>query len=175
MSSSMPRILAAGIAASALAMIVGGALAQSSTVDEIAKYREALQDGNPAELWEARGEEMWTMPHGPKKVSFASCDIGLGPGVVKGAYARLPRYFPDANRVMDLETRLVWCMVNQQGFTEAEATKIKFGDGSQRRSDLEALAAYVTSQSRGVKMSVAVDEPHVRDLYRIGEKMFFYR
>ncbi len=175
MSSSMPRILAAGIAASALAMVIGGALAQSSTVDEIAKYREALQDGNPAELWEARGEEMWTVPRGPKKVSFASCDIGLGPGVVKGAYAQLPRYFPDANRVMDLETRLVWCMVNQQGLTEGEATKNKFGDGSQHRSDLEALAGYVTSQSQGVKMSVALDEPHVRDMYRLGEKMFFYR
>ena len=52
----------------------GVAFAQGSTVDEIAKYREALQDGNPAELWEARGEEMWKAPRGPNKVSFASCD-----------------------------------------------------------------------------------------------------
>ena len=33
--------------------------AQGSAVDEIAKYRAALQDGNPAELWEARGEALW--------------------------------------------------------------------------------------------------------------------
>jgi len=167
--------IAAAIALGVTAVAIGGALAQSSTVDEIAKYREALQDGNPAELWEARGEEMWTTPRGPKRVSFATCDLGLGPGVVKGAYAALPRYFADAKSVMDLETRLVWCMVNQQGISEGDATKIKFGDGSARRSDLEALAAYVTSQSRGVEMKVPVNEPHVRDMYRLGEQMFFYR
>jgi sulfur-oxidizing protein SoxA len=154
--------------------IAGVAFAQS-TADEIQKYRDALQDGNPAELWEARGEELWKTPRGPKKVSFASCDLGLGAGVVKGAYAQLPKYFADANRVMDLETRLVWCMVNQQGMTEADATKNAFGNGSQRRSDIEALVAYVTSQSRGIRMNVALDEPHVRDMYALGEKMFFFR
>ena len=169
------RKVAAGIAAAALGAAISGAFAQSSTVDEIAKYREALQDGNPAELWEARGEEMWNKPRGPRKVSFASCDLGQGPGVVKGAYAQLPRYFADAKRVMDLETRLVWCMVNQQGMSEADAAKNTFGSGNQRKSDLEALTAYVTSQSRGVRMNVALDEPHVRDMYRLGEKMFFYR
>ena len=167
--------IAAAIALGVTAVAIGGAFAQSSTVDEIAKYREALQDGNPAELWAARGEEMWTTPRGPKRVSFATCDLGLGPGVVKGAYAALPRYFADAKSVMDLETRLVWCMVNQQGISEGDATKIKFGDGSARRSDLEALAAYVTSQSRGAEMKVPVNEPHVRDMYRLGEQIFFYR
>ena len=153
---------------------VGAAFGQSSTVDEIAKYREALQDGNPAELWEARGEELWKKPQGPKKVALAACDLGLGPGVVKGAYAALPRYFADAGRVMDLETRLVYCMVHVQGMTEAEATKVKFGNGPQR-SDIEALVAYITAQSRGVKMNVALDEPHVHDMYALGEKMFFFR
>ena len=89
--------------------------AQTSTVDEIAKYRAALQDGNPAELWEARGEGLWKQARGPNKVSLEKCDLGLGPGVVKGAYAQMPRYFADADRVMDLETRLVWCMVKLQG------------------------------------------------------------
>jgi sulfur-oxidizing protein SoxA len=157
---------AAGIASVALAQ---------STADEIQKYRDALQDGNPAELWEARGEELWKAPRGPKKVSFASCDLGLGAGAVKGAYAQLPRYFDDAKRVMDLETRLVWCMVEQQGMTQAEATKNVFGNGNQRRSDIEALAAYVTSQSRGIRMNVPLDEPHVRDMYALGERMFFFR
>ena len=176
MERSNRRTVAAALAVAALGVVaIGAAFAQTSAVDEIAKYREALQDGNPAELWEARGEELWTKPHGPKKVSFATCDLGLGPGVVKGAYAQLPRYFSDANRVMDLETRLVWCMVNQQGLSEADATKNKFGNGSRQKSDIEALVAYVTSQSRGMKMSVSLDDPHVRDMYALGEKMFFYR
>jgi len=79
MRKMMLRAFATGIAATALAAFIGSALAESTT-DEIAKYREALQDGNPAELWEARGEEMWTKPRGPKQVSFAACDLGLGAG-----------------------------------------------------------------------------------------------
>jgi L-cysteine S-thiosulfotransferase len=174
MRTTMRRKLAVACAATALAAVMGGALAESTT-DEIAKYREALQDGNPAELWEARGEQMWKAPRGPRKVSFESCDLGLGPGIVKAAYAQLPRYFPDAKRVMDLETRLVYCMVNQQGYAEADALRNTFGNGSAHRSDFEALAAYIASQSRGVAMNVAVDEPHVHDMYRLGEKIFYYR
>ena len=52
---------------------------QGSAVDEIAKYRAALQDGNPAELWEARGEDLWKEPRGPKNVSLEHCDLGSGP------------------------------------------------------------------------------------------------
>jgi len=160
--------------AAALAAAIGVAYAQSSTVDEIAKYREALQDGNPAELWEARGEELWKTPRGPRNVAFTACDLGLGPGVVKGAYAQLPRYFADADRVQDLESRLVWCMVTLQGVSEADAKRGVFGSPD-RKSDMEAYVAYVTSQSRGVRMNVALDHPRTREMYALGEKMFFYR
>jgi L-cysteine S-thiosulfotransferase len=160
--------------ASALALVAGVAFAQSSAVDEIAKYRAALQDGNPAELWEARGEGLWKEPRGPNKVSFEKCDLGLGPGVVKGAYAQMPRYFADADRVMDLETRIVWCKVKLQGFSEADAKKGPFG-GPDNKSDMEALVAYVTSESRGVKMSVAGTHPKEQEAYRLGEKMFYFR
>jgi L-cysteine S-thiosulfotransferase len=151
------------------------ALGQTSTVDEIAKYRAALQDGNPAELWEARGEAMWKQKRGPKQVTFEQCDLGMGPGVVKGAYAQLPRYFADADRVMDLETRLVWCMVTQQGYAQADAAKAPFGNGNEKKSDLEALAAYVTSESRGIKMNVSLQHAKELDMYRIGEKIFYFR
>jgi len=133
------------VAALACLLVMPCAFAQS-TVDEIAKYRAALQDGNPAELWEARGEALWKQKRGPKQVSFEQCDLGLGAGVVKGAYARLPRYFADADRVMDLETRLVWCMVKLQGYSEADALKNPFGSGNEKKSDMEALVAYVTSE-----------------------------
>jgi L-cysteine S-thiosulfotransferase len=162
------------LAVAALA-VAGAALAQTSAVDEIAKYRAALQDGNPAELWEVRGEGLWKTARGPKQVTFEKCDLGLGPGVVKGAYAQLPRYFPDADRVMDLETRLVYCMVTQQGYTLADAKKQPFGDGNEKKSDIEALVAYVTSESRGIKMNVANAHPKEQEAYRIGEKMFFFR
>jgi L-cysteine S-thiosulfotransferase len=166
----MSRILFALL----LALGATAAAAQGSASDEIAKYRAALQDGNPAELWEARGENLWKQPRGPRQVSFEHCDLGRGPGVVKGAYAELPRYFSDADRVMDLETRLVWCMVQLQGYAEAEAKKNPFGNG-EKRSDLEALAAYVASESRGVKMNVPLANPREIEAYRVGQKLFYYR
>ena len=171
------RLALVGSISAAIAVTLAAPLAtgQGSTEEGIAKYREALQDGNPAELWEARGEDMWTKPRGPKKASFEKCDIGLGAGVVKGAYARLPRYFPDADRVMDLETRLVWCMVNQQGYTDADARTNPFGAGNDKKSDIEALVAYVTSESRGTIMNVATSHPKEQEMYRLGEKMFYYR
>jgi L-cysteine S-thiosulfotransferase len=149
-------------------------LAAQSAVDEIAKYRQQLQDGNPADLWEARGEDLWKQKRGPKNVSLERCDLGKGPGVVKGAYAELPRYFADADRVMDLETRLVHCMVTQQGFSQADATKRPFGSGSSR-SDFESLAAWITAESKGVKMNVALAHPKEKEAFKLGEKMFFFR
>ena len=150
-----------------------GVTAQSA-VDEIAKYRQQLQDGNPADLWEARGEDLWKQKRGPNSVSLERCDLGKGPGVVKGVYAGLPKYFADADRVMDLETRLVHCMVTQQGFALAEATKRPFGAGSDR-SDTEALAAWVTAESKGVKMSVTLNHEKEKEAYALGEKMFYFR
>jgi len=162
--------------AAACALMLGAAVAlgQGSTVDEIAKYRAALQDGNPAELWEARGEALWKQPRGPKSASLEACDLGLGPGVVKGAYAQLPKYFADADRVMDLESRIVWCMVTLQGFSDADAKKGVFGNPD-RKSDMEAYVAYVTSQSRGIRMNVALSHPKEQEAYRLGEKMFYFR
>ena len=171
----LQRSSASAAAGLALATIACVALGQGSTVDEIAKYRQALQDGNPAELWEARGEALWKEPRGPKRTSLENCDLGLGLGVVKGAYAQLPRYFPDADRVMDLETRLVYCRVTQQGYTEADARRNPFGSGNERKSDIEALVAYVTSESRGAKMNVSLDHPRMKEMYALGEKMFYFR
>lgn len=144
------------------------------TLKEIERYREALADGNPAELWEARGEELWKTRRGPRQASLESCDLGKGPGVVKDVYATLPRYFADVDRVMDLETRLVYCMTTLQGFTAAEATRQVFGDGA-KRSDLEALAAYVTAGSRGAVMDVPMNHPKEREAVALGERIFFFR
>lgn len=155
-------------------LLAAGAWAQNNTLDEIARYRAQLQDGNPAELWEARGEDLWKQKRGPKQVSLEQCDLGKGRGVVKGAYAELPRYFADADRVMDLETRLLHCMMTVQGFSKADATKRVFGSGS-NRSDFEALAAWITSESRGVVMKVSLNHPKAQRAYELGEKAFYFR
>ena len=106
----------------------------------------------PVELFELMGEEAWKKRQGPKNVSLEQCDLGQGPGVLKGAYATLPRYFADADRVMDLETRLLHCMTTIQGRSRDEATKRVFGNANQP-SEMELLSAYVAGQSRGVPMA----------------------
>lgn len=52
----MTHAIRAALAVAGFACAVPLALAQGSAADEIEKYRQALQDGNPAELWELRGE-----------------------------------------------------------------------------------------------------------------------
>src|SRR5258705_9781756 len=147
---------------------------QRSAVEEIERYRASLGDGNPAELWEARGEGLWKEKRGPKSASLERCDLGLGPGVVKGAYTVLPKYFADSGRVEDLESRLVTCMVTLQGFTPEDAKKDPFGDPG-KKVPMDALVAYVTSQSRGMKMNVAMSHPSEREAYDIGRKIFYFR
>ena len=88
-----------------LAAIAAGSVAHAqdrSTADGIAEYRKMLEDGNPAELFEAKGEDLWKKKRGPKNATLEKCDLGKGPGVVKGAFVELPRWFPDTQKVQDL-------------------------------------------------------------------------
>ena len=159
----------------ALAASITAAHAQKSTADAIARYRELLQDGNPAELVVARGEALWKEKRGPKKASLEQCDLGLGPGVVKGAYAQLPRYFADVDQVMDYEARIVHCMVTLQGMDRAEVVKNPFSGTGQRQTDIEALTAYGVEQSRG--MPVQIPQGHVKEkaAYDRGKQLFYMR
>jgi sulfur-oxidizing protein SoxA len=145
-----------------------------TTAEEIERYRAALGEDNPAELWEARGEALWKEKRGPKNATLEQCDLGLGPGVVKGAYTALPKYFKDTDKVEDLESRLVTCMVALQGFTPEEAKKDPFGSPG-KKVPMDALVAYITSQSRGMKMNVAANHPKEAEAYELGKKMFFFR
>jgi sulfur-oxidizing protein SoxA len=172
----MNRItLAASVAGCALAAASLGARAQGNAADEIAKYRAMLQDGNPAELVIMRGEELWKQKRGPKQASLEQCDLGLGAGVVKGAYARMPRYFADADQVMDAEVRLVHCMVTLQGLDRAEVTKAPYSGAGQRQTDIEALTAYLVEQSRGVPVAIPQGHPKEKASYERGKQLFYMR
>jgi sulfur-oxidizing protein SoxA len=130
-----------------------------------------LADDNPAELAVAKGEELWKTARGPKNVSLLSCDLGVGPGVVKGAYVQTPRYFADTGRVQDIESRLITCMTTLQGMTEADAMEDPFGPNS----DMQALVAYIASQSKGMKIAPPISHPKEQEAYAIGKQIFFYR
>jgi L-cysteine S-thiosulfotransferase len=165
----MKRYLFAGVI-SALIGTTPIVLAQSAS-DQLAEYRRMLADGNPAELYEAEGEELWSKPAGPKKASLEKCDLGLGPGVVAGASAQLPRYFADTKRVQDLESRLMTCMETLQGIPQADIVKGSFGRGV--RKDLEAVVAYVVTQSKGMKVNVPASHPKEKEMLALGEKIFY--
>ncbi|MEJ0046572.1 MAG: sulfur oxidation c-type cytochrome SoxA [Rhodospirillales bacterium] len=174
-SSAMPSLASKTLLLLILAAAAAPGVAQApGGEDEIAKNRQLLEQDNPAELWEARGEGIWHAKRGPKQVSLERCDLGLGPGVVKGAYAQLPRYFSDTGKVEDLEARLVSCMMNLQGMTRAEAVSNHFGTPD-KQSDMEALATFVAVQSKGMKMQVSLAHPKEQETYRLGEKIFYYR
>lgn len=139
--------------------------------EEINKYREMLQEGNPAELSEARGEELWSTPAGPKQATLEQCDLGLGPGKLEGAYAKLPRYFPDTKQVQDVDSRLVTCMMELQGRTREQAIR----DWYKANSEMEGLVTFVAGKSRGVKIQAANTRPEERQMNALGEALFFRR
>ncbi len=169
----MPCVVAALVMAVA-ASIPRPTLAQTKSVtDGIAEYRKMLEDGNPAELFEAKGEVLWQTPRGPKNATLQRCDLGLGPGVVKGAWVQLPRWFADTGRVQDLESRLLSCMDALQGFNAAEIANTAFDTGEQ--ATLTALAAWVSAASRDLKMALPQGHAEERRFYALGKRAFFFR
>ena len=147
--------------------------AQKSSADAIAEYRKMLEDGNPADLFEAKGEALWKRKRGPKNASLEGCDLGKGPGVVKGAFVELPRHFADTQKVQDLESRLVTCMSTLQGLNADEIAKTPFGRGEQE--NVTALATYVAAASRGLRFNLPQAHAEERRMYEIGKRVFYFR
>jgi sulfur-oxidizing protein SoxA len=162
-----------------LSLLVLGCLAatatfaQKSAVESIEEYRAMLADGNPAELFEAKGEDLWKQKRGPKKVSLEQCDLGKGPGVIKGAFVALPRYFSDTQKVQDLESRLLTCMSTLQGFNPAEIANTPFGKGEQ--VNMTALATWISAESKGLKFNLSQAHPQEKTFYEVGKRLFFQR
>ena len=154
------------------------ALAQTADVTEkeIERYRAMIADpfANPAYLNVDRGEVLWAQARGSKNVALAACDLGEGPGKIEGAYAKLPRYFKDADRVMDLEQRLLWCMEGVQGLDTKDVIKRRFS-GPGVVSDMEDLVAFIANKSNGMKFAASVTHPAEQEMYAVGEAMFYRR
>ncbi len=140
---------------------------------EIEKYRAMIADGNPSDLYEMAGEELWKKKMGPKNASLEKCDLGMGPGVVKGAYTVLPKYFKDTNKVQDLESRIVTCMERLQGFNAQEIIDAGFAKG--KRKDVEAVVAYVVANSKGMPINVVPKHPKEKEMYAMGKESFYYQ
>ena len=143
--------------------------------DPLAVGRQMLAEDNPGELWIDKGKNLFYEKRGPKKASLEQCDFGMGPGKLEGAAAQLPRYFPDVAKVQDLESRLLTCMVQLQGFNREDIIKRAISPGGSSGSDVEALALYITSRSNGMKVNVSLSHQQEYDMYKAGEYIFFRR
>lgn len=165
-----------GVAAVAIVCAVSSypVAAQHKPGNGLAVGRQMLAEDNPGDLWAERGKRLFNEKRGPKNASLEQCDLGIGPGVVKGAFAQLPRYFADTDKVQDLESRLLTCMVNLQGFKREDIVRTRFGN-LDRDSDMEALVSYIGSQSNGMRMDVRLGHAKEREMYKAGEYLFYRR
>jgi sulfur-oxidizing protein SoxA len=173
--TNMGLVAAAMLAFAASGSTVAGQDAASSEA-EIQKYREMISDpmSNPGFLAVDRGEALWSTRRGAKNASLETCDLGEGPGKVEGAYAKLPRFFADAGKVMDLEVRLLWCMQTIQGLDTKDVIQRRFSrPGIQ--SDMEDLVAFVANKSSGMTFKAQLAHPKEKEMYEVGETMFFRR
>jgi sulfur-oxidizing protein SoxA len=166
------RLLVKIVVASGILIGATTVFAQS-TADEIAKYRQMIADGNPSELYEDAGAELWKKPAGPKNATLEKCNLGLGPGVIKGASAQLPRYFADTNKVQDLESRLITCMSTLQGISAQEIIEAPFQKGLKK--DMDALVAYVVTASKDQKIKVSTKHPKEKEAYELGKRAFYFQ
>ena len=182
MKQRVPSMKAALVGATLpVLMLMGAGVAQAQAADSVTQqgnaYLQLMNEmgGNPADFNIDDGKKLWTEKRGPKHVSLQECNLGLGPGVVKGAYAQLPRYFADTGRVQDLESRLVTCMETLQGIPAKEADKAPFAKEGGNASPLENLAMYVAHESDGMKIAIPQSTPQEKTAYENGKKLFFYR
>ncbi len=155
------------------AVSVTGVHAQKTAVQAIEEYRALLQDGNPADLFEAKGEDLWKKKRGPKNASLEKCDLGQGPGVVKGVFTTLPRYFADTQKMQDLESRLLTCMDTLQGLNVAEIAATPFGKGEQ--NNMTALATWIAAESRDMPFNLPQQHPQEKAFFEVGKRLFFQR
>ena len=172
-------IIGAALLAAAMTLAAGPLIAQSTQDDsekEIERYRKMLSDpfSNPGFLAVDRGEALWSTERGTKNASLESCDLGEGPGRLEGAYARLPRYFADADRVMDTEQRLLWCMDKIQGLDTKDVVARRFS-GPGRASDMEDLVAFIANKSSEMKIEPQLSHPKEKEMAAVGEALFYTR
>ncbi|MEZ5786615.1 MAG: sulfur oxidation c-type cytochrome SoxA [Xanthobacteraceae bacterium] len=168
--------------AAVLAAFLGSAAAQTAGDDDsekaLEKYRAMISDpmSNPGYLAVDSGEALWTTKRGPKNASLETCDLGEGPGKVEGAYAKLPRYFADVDKVMDAESRILWCMETIQGIDTAALRKKPFASsGGNPATEIEALVAYVANKSNGYKFAAKMEHPKEKEMVALGEALFYRR
>jgi sulfur-oxidizing protein SoxA len=130
--------------------------------DDLRKL-QADDFANPGMLWVARGKKLWNEAAGKSGKSCTACH-GDAAKSMKGVAARYPRVDPGAARLVNLEGRINLCRARNQ---QAEALQYE-------SDELLALTTYVAHQSRGARITVALDTQNRRNFER-GRELYRQR
>ena len=184
-----------GLLAAAAAMIATGALAQDDNqlvingeiemiteasapdyIDGLSeiysgwRFREAelqalqMDDfDNPANFAVDMATEMWSTVDGTEGKSCASCHENLEADM-KGVRAVYPKWNEDAGELRTLASQINHCRTDNMGAEEWKYTG----------SEMTAMEALISLQSRGMPVNVAVDGP-VAEIWKQGEEMYYTR
>jgi L-cysteine S-thiosulfotransferase len=159
--------------ASLFALSPLGFAQQGDAEKEIEKYRAMINDpmANPGYLFVDRGELLWAQKRGARNASLEACDLGEGPGKLEGTFAKLPRYFADTDKVMDLEQRLLHCMKMIQELDTTDTLRRRFG-GPDYTSDLQDLVAFIANKSNGMVYAPQTAHPKEAEMLAAGKALF---
>lgn len=162
-AAAIAILLAGGLACAAGAEGPG---ARRSGFDDMGPAIQALQrddSQNPAMLWVADGERLWTQPAGPAGRRCADCHGDAATGL-RGAAVRYPRLDPRSGRPITLAQRINACRVRHQG-------EAPWAPESEPLLGLEALVARA---SRGLPLRPD-DAPALAEAAARGEALFRLR
>ena len=122
-----------------------------SGYDYLAAGTKSLQDDdfqNPGMFMVDRGRDLWNKSEGQEGKSCASCH-GKAESAMKGVAARYPLYDAKKQQLLNLELR-----INSERQEKMGAAPFEY-----ESSDLLAMTAYLSFQSRGEKMNVDISGP----------------
>ena len=164
----MKRRLATALLLASAAVLesLAGADPRRSGFDFMTPPTQSMQrddTANPALLWVAEGEAMWSQKAGTSGRSCADCHGAATTGM-RGVAARYPAFDEKAKRPIDLARRINQCRIEHQ---QAEP----FAAESQ---PLLALESYVGLQSRGMPIAPP-DDPRLKPFVERGEQRFRQR
>jgi sulfur-oxidizing protein SoxA len=73
---------------------------------------------------------------------------------------------------MDVETRLLWCMENLQGFKRADLIRRPHPGGGQPVKELGAIATWVATKSSGMSFQPQLQHAKEKEAVALGEALF---
>ena len=118
---------------------------------------------NPGMLYVDQGEGMWNAPAGTSEKSCADCH-GDASESMAGVRTVYPKWNEAAGEVRSLQMQINACRTENQG-----ADAFKYG-----KDEINTMEAYISMQSRGMPMNVAIDGPAAAT-WEQGKEMYYAR